>query len=236
MDDYTYLRNVGDDVILRKGERLVVCSKVDMDEWELGQKRKTAIFINGEYWFIIEKQYFATGEVRYLLEPWKDAMREIPRGIIKYNEKYVRDRNEFIKAKKLESWVYPFLSLASGLIGFLPSGAKAKIEAKFGLSARNATINSIFIELLLSLGSLFPIFMLMYVSKIDAYLQFIPASGRVGSTAAFVEVTIHFIVIVLILFIDIALRYSSYLREDVNPLGAFEWVWAWIWRRFKKLP
>jgi len=149
MENCAYPRNVGEDVILRKGERLVVCSKVDMDEWEIGEIRKTAIYINDESWFIVGKQFSASGEVRYLLEPWLDAMREIPGRVIRYDEEYVRARDEAEKKKRFESRIYPILYLMSGLIGFLPSGVKAKIEAKFGVSARNTTIISIFIELLL---------------------------------------------------------------------------------------
>jgi len=44
-----------------------------------------------------------------------------------------------------------------------------------------------------------------------------------------------FIALTLMLLVDVAMRYGSYLREEVNPLGAFEWVWAWIWRRRKNL-
>jgi len=228
MDDCAYPRNVGRDVILRKGEQLVVCSKMDMDEWEVGDMRKTAIYINDEYWFIIGKQFSSTGEVRYLLDPWHDAMREIPRRVIRYDENYVSARDEVEKARRLESSIYPILHILRGLIGFLPSGVKGKIEDKFGVSARGATIISIFIELLL--------FFVLCVWLIYAFGVFYASQqGRFIYAAAVIEALYKyipaFLLPPLILLIDIAMRYGSYLREEVNPLGAFEWVWAWIWRR-----
>jgi hypothetical protein len=33
-----------------------------------------------------------------------------------------------------------------------------------------------------------------------------------------------FIVLVPVLFVDLVMRYNSYMREDASPLGVFEWV------------
>jgi hypothetical protein len=45
MKSQLYPRQVGEDRILRHGEQLVVCSKVDMDGWRVQETRKTAIII-----------------------------------------------------------------------------------------------------------------------------------------------------------------------------------------------
>jgi len=140
----------------------------------------------------------------------------------------VKARDEAEKKRRLESRIYPILYLMSGLIGFLPSGVKAKIEAKFGVSARNATSISIFIELLLFFLS----GAILQISAFGAMYGF----GVSGSARMFVTFIPVFIVLTLMLLVDVAMRYGSYLREETNPLGAFEWVWAWIWRRRKNLP
>ena len=91
------------------------------------------------------------------------------------------------------------------LIGFLPSGTKARIETNFGVSARDATMISIVIELMLFFASTG---LWLLVSSITAFMVF-----------------------TTILFTDIVMRYDSYLRDERSPLGLFEWVW----RMLKKL-
>ena len=215
---------MGDDRILRNGEQLVVCSNADMDEWEVKDKRKTVIYINNEAWRLVGKQFFAKNEVRYLLEPWPDAMREIPGRVIRYDEKYIRSRDKALKKIRLESWTYPIFYVLSPLIGLLPSPVKSRIESNFGLSARDATFASLFIELLLIIVST-PLFVLITATAADRSQD----SNMVY--IAILNSVLHEIVLLLILIIDLAIRYSSYLRDDRSPLGAFEWIWSWIYRK-----
>lgn len=209
MGNQTYPWRVGDDRIVRIGEQLVVYSKVDMDEWQIQQNRKTAIYINDEVWCLVGKQYTAAKEVRYLLHPWPDLPMEIPGRNVKYDEEYVRTRNQAEKKKRIEAGVGPVLNHLRALIGFLPSRVKSRIENNFGVPSRNATLISIVIELLLFFA-------------LGAFLQiFTYGAMRQADLAAFVPV---FIVPVPVLFVDLVMRYNSYLREDASPLGLLEWV------------
>ncbi len=200
---------MGDDRIARRGEQLVVCSKVDMDEWQIQQNRKTAIYINDEVWCLVGKQYTAAKEVRYLLDPWPEPLREIPGRRIRYDEEYVNARTEAEKKRKLGAVASPVLYHFRALIGFLPSRVKSTIEVNFGVPARNATFISIIIELLL-----------FFV--LGAFLQiFTYGAMRQPELVVFIPV---FIVLGPVLFLDLVIRYNSYIREDASPLGVFEWV------------
>ena len=214
---------VGNDRLLRKGNQLVVCSKADMDEWEVRQTRKTAIYINDEAWCLVGKEFSSKKELRYLLDPWPDIIREIPGRVIRYDEEYVRTRDEAVKKMRLESGIYPVLYIMKPLIGFLPSRVKIKIEEVSGISARNATRISIFIELLLffSSGALLQIsaFGFMYGFHVSEYAR------------KFVSFIPGFIALTLVIFIDLVIRYGSYLREEYSPLGALEWLWSWTRRK-----
>jgi hypothetical protein len=176
-----------------------------MDEWQVQQLRKTAIYINDEAWCLVGKQYTATKEVRYLLEPWPDPLKEIPGRRIRYDEEYVRARNEAEKKRKIG----PILYHLRAFIGFLPSRVKTRIEADFGVPARNATFVSIIVELFLffMLGALLQIFT-FGAMRAPQLVIFIPP----------------FIVLVPVIFVDMVMRYHSYLREDASPWGLFEWV------------
>jgi len=208
---FSYPQRIGEDRILRKGKQLVVCSKVDMGEWKVREIRKTVIYINDEAWCLVAKQFSAKEEVRYILDPWPDIASEIPGRIIRYDEEYVSARDNAVKKMRLEARIGPFLYLMSPLIGFLPSRIKAKIEANFGVSARSATLASIIVELLLCF-----IWVGAFLQIFANLIMLIPGSAKL---------LLALIVSVLIVFIDLVMRYNSYLREDQSPLGMLEWVW-----------
>jgi len=206
---------IGNDRILRRGSQLVVCSKVDMDDWQVQQTRKTAIYINDEMWCLVEKRYAAPKEVRYLLEPWPDHLHQIPGRSIKYDEEYVIARNEAQRKRRIEAGVGPVLYHFRWLIGFLPSRLKSRIEADFGVPARNATLLSIILELLV-------FFLLGALLQVFVY-------GSMEHPLLVLNVPI-FIALVIPVIFDLLMRYHSYIRDDASPWGLFEWAISWIWR------
>ena len=228
MKNRVYPQRVGEDTIVRKGDRLVLYSKVDMEDWVVLHTRKTAIYINDEAWCLVGKQSSA-GEVCYILEPWPDVTSEVSGRVVRYSERYVRFRDEAVKQRRRENGIGAVLYYLRFLIGFLPSGVKAKIETAFGVPAKNATIISIFIELMsffvLGIWLLY-VFGMFYWSQSDRFVY------DYAVVEALIEYTPAFIVLPLILLIDVVMRYDSYLRSDHSPLGVFEWVW----RMFKKAP
>jgi len=189
-----------------------------MDEWDVRHNRKTVVYINDEAWCLVEKQFFGKKEVRYILDPWPGM--EIPGRMIRYGEEYVSNRDEALKRMRLESWLYPVLYVLKPLIGFLPSGVKAKIENVSGVSAREATMISILVEIFLFFAS--AIFGL--VISADG----VPAHNAIYWMGKIVFIQIVFL---LLLLIDMLARYGSYLRDEGRPLGLFEWTWSWIGRR-----
>jgi hypothetical protein len=204
---------VGDDRVVRRGKQLVVHSNVDMEEWQIQQTRKTAIYIHDEAWCLVEKQYAPANKVRYLLDPWPENLHQIPGRRIWYDEEYVRSRNEAQRKRRIEKGVGPVLYHLRAFIGLLPSRTKSRIEADFGVPARKATFLSIILELmaLFMLGAMLLIFVIG--AMIHPLLVFsIPI----------------FIVLVISISLDLIMRYHSYLRDDASPWGLFEWGVRWI--------
>ena len=209
MQNQTYPRTIGDDRVMRRGEQLIVCSKVDMDEWQIQQNRKTVIFINDEAWCLVGKQYTATKEVHYLLDPWPEHLYQIAGRRIRYDDEYVRARNEAEKKRKIEDGFGPILFHLRAITGFLPSRVKSSLEERFGVPARNSTFISIIVELFLFFA-------------LGAFLQICTyGSMRVPKLVVYIP---PLIVLVVTTFVDLVMRYDSYLREDASPLGVFEWV------------
>lgn len=202
-------RMIGDDRIMRRGAQLTIRSRVDMHEWQIQENRKTVIFINDEAWCLVGKQYTAAKEVHYILDPWPEHLYQIAGRRIRYDDEYVRARNEAEKKRKIEAVFGPVLFHLRGLIGFLPSRLKHCIEEKFGVPARNATFISIIVELFL-------FFVLGACLQIFTY-----GSMRLPELVVYVPMLI---LLVITTFVDLVLRYDSYIREDASPWGVFEWV------------
>lgn len=214
MKNQIYPRRFGEDRIIRQGEHLVICSKVDMDDWQIRGTRKTAILIDDEIWCLVGKQFSATNEIHYILEPYSDYLSQLPGRRIRYDEDYVRDRAEVDKKRKTEARSEPFLYPFRWFIGFLPSHRKAAIEKKYGLPARNATSGSITVEFVLCvlLGHFWWVSILFGPLVVPVYLT------------------------TVILLIDIVFRYGSYFREDASPYGFLEWFFVFLHRKLLHKP
>jgi len=218
MNGSSFPRKVGEDRILRRGDQLVVCSKADMDEWQIRENRKTAIFIDDEVWCLVEKQFTDDREVRYVLDPWPDYLRHIPGRKIRYDEAYVRICKELDSKRRIENRYGPLLSFLKWIIGFLPSRLKSFTEGKFGVPARNASFISIVIELHL-------FFLIGFMLLIFTFA---------GFHANSLWLSVPFLILcVIVLTPDLVMRYDSYIRGDASPLGLFEWYFLFLCRIFK---
>jgi hypothetical protein len=100
------------------------------------------------------------------------------------------------------------------LFGFLPSGIKSDIEAKFGISARSSTFFSIWLELVgfFLVGIITWVYVYEGLSAMAESLA--PSRGNLAFTIA----------VVVVLLVDVIFRYGSYLREDRSPYGFCEWL------------
>ena len=96
---------------------------------------------------------------------------------------------------------------------------KTFIEGKFGVPARNATFISIVVELYLffALGALLLIFTF--------------ASFHVRSIVFSIPSLIR---LVIILLLDLIMRYDSYIRGDASPLGFWEWFFRFLYHGISK--
>ena len=100
MKNPIYPRRIGEDRIIRRGDHLVICSKVYMDDWRIRGTRKTAILIDDEIWCLVGKQFSDTKEIHYILEPYPDYLSLLPGRGIRHDEDYVRDWAEVDKKRQ----------------------------------------------------------------------------------------------------------------------------------------
>jgi hypothetical protein len=206
----------GSDRVRRKGDRIEVHAAMEMHEWELREKRKTAILIGEEAWCLAGKE-ITPGGIRYILVPWPEYLHQIPGRRIRYDAAYVKARDEAAIRNQRRVILARVLTHFRIFIGFLPSPLKARIEETCGISARNATFISIMIELFLffAVGALAVVFDV--ASMFESALSCKPSMGFISPVTACVAIT-------LLLFLDVTVRYGSYWRQDQSPWGFCEWM------------
>jgi len=205
----------GTDRIVPRGDKLVVYSSVDMHDWQVRRYRRPAIIVDGVTYFVAKKEAGENKEVRYVLEPWPENFRDLAGRRIHYDEEYVRARDAARAEMRRRDLVYSLLLALKPLIGLMPSAAKLRIEAEFGISARSATFFSLWLEVCIFLG-------LGVLVSAFAYagMYALAASGTIVGP----YLLLGLIVVEAALLIDLIMRYSSYLQEDLSPCGFYEWI------------
>jgi hypothetical protein len=218
MDASHGVQNLGPDRVQHHGEQLIVQTGREMDDWVVRNYRKTTILFEGRRYYIARKEVLSPGRISYFLEQWPERSNEMPGKTIFYDLEYVQERDRTFLLEQRHAWqrylLLPFLPL----IGFLFSPTKQRIEDSYGISARTTTLFSIWAELVgfLSLG------VLAYAFAF-ANLYFL------GWSLSFFDVYFlaTYVIGSILLLVDVAMRYSSMLKEDLSPLGLFEWVFRW---------
>jgi len=214
----------GRDRVVQKGDHLLVYSRLDMPDWQVGRNRRTAVIVEDQTWFISEKRVLGRDGVRYTLEPGTALVSQIPGRMIRYDADYVRLRDEAIREAAWCRSMGMMLILLKPLIGLLPSGIKRHIEDRYGVSSRGATILSIWVELLALLAAgvcAWPATYAMLLMSAEAGEMTVPAMPLLLTSACVASVVIP----------DMVIRYGSYLREDLSPYGLLEWAFVFFRKR-----
>jgi hypothetical protein len=180
-----------------------------MPEWDIRQHRVTLIRFDGATWRVDSKT-MANGKVRYQLAPWVPADEYVIGREIEYGDAYVAARDRHRTSGRRSNRVTSLLRMISPLIGFLSARTKAELEARYGVDPVSTTFQSVFLELLVTIGSL-----VMAVIGIFAL-------GLSGSTAG-LSVKL-FLALAVVAAVDGSVRYGRILREERPPVGFLEWI------------
>jgi hypothetical protein len=170
---------------------------MEMPDFEVRQHRATVIRFENKTWRVASKTTNA-GKLHYELARWELADHERPGRQIDYSAEYVAARDQAAPKDRAQNRVTGFFRYVTPLIGFLPARTKARLEMTHGVDPVSATFQSVFLEALITLGSI---------------------------TLAVIGVTLRpAIVIAIVVAVDGSMRYSSILGEERPPPGFYEWM------------
>jgi hypothetical protein len=196
-------KHVGSDLVLSKGDRLLVRSASDMPLWRPSRHRRVAILFEGGRYTVTGRQRTAEGLWEYQLEPYPDVIHELPSATIEYGEAYVWERDEVSVAVARRERRSGLLHFLSPLLGFLPSSVKLNLQDHYGLDPRSMTQQSLAVE-----------WALMLVSMTSS------AIGRLVLGRAHTLVLILFV----LLLIDLIVRRHATSLDSMEQFGFFEWL------------
>ncbi len=140
-------RAFGSDRIVRKGGQILVYTGSEMPDWQVRIYRRIAVVLDDRVYFVAQKEDIDRRTIRYTLEPWPETLHDLPGRTIHYSEEYVRQRDRSRSNAIRREAMFHSLRLFKPLIGFLPSSVKYRIEVRYGISARGATVSSLWLEL-----------------------------------------------------------------------------------------
>lgn len=207
---------VGPDLVLYFGEKIVVCAAKEMPEWESLESSRPAIEFEDQRYYLSRKlRGDEDRPIRYELAPWPAFASARPKVVIVYDEDYVALRDgAFKKIRPADGqrtgwrFLYP-------LLGFFPASFKEHVLEPHG-------INPLRVSLITCLFAY-----VFFVAEVVCLIFF-----TFGVFQKFVGplIWLDYLAVVLLPF-DSAVRFYQILNRERYPDGFFEWLPKFLQRR-----
>jgi hypothetical protein len=200
---------IGPDMVLFFGEKIVVCAVKEMPEWESRESARPAIQFDGRRYYLSRKLLGDEDRpVRYELAPWPDFAGIRPKTVIEYDEDYVALRDGAFKK------IHPVSGRKTGwrflypLLGFFPASFKEHVLEPHGINPLRVSLVTSLCAWLLFVGELLSLFFLQR-----------------GIFQHFADVFIwgDYLAVVVLPF-DSAVRVYQTFTGERYPDGFYEWL------------
>ena len=200
---------VGPDVVLYFGEKVVVCAAKEMPEWESRESSRPAIEFEGKRYYLSRKlRGDEERPIRYELAPWPDFGGIRPKNVIVYDEDYVALRDEAFKKIKPVSGHKTAWRLVYPLLGFFPARFKEDVLEPNGINPLRVSLITCCCAYLFFIGELVSLFFLGH---------------GIGQRVAAPLVWGDYLAVLLLPF-DSGVRFYQIVNSVRYPDGFFEWL------------
>jgi hypothetical protein len=222
---------VGPDLVTVTDREVIIDATHEMPDWQVRGFTRAPIYFRDKKYFLRQQE---AGQrpyaVRYILDPWPEGYTQAVRSFFTYDEEAVAQREAGVKSGHIDDIGRAVLIIFYPLLGMLWSGTKEKL-VRFGFVPRTITGVSIFVS-----------FGLFLLQGVFAKLQIMTSlrTGKIvigGMIRAFygedylnlglfdVRVLWLDVVVLVVVFLDVLIRYSQHLRGDEeSPWGFAEWL------------
>lgn len=196
---------IGTDKVRLVDGKLVIQSHCDMIDWRATKYRKTLVIFNERTYFLARKSKLEDGSFQYRLEQLLEDYHDLPARTIVYDEEYVRERDALHKEVRKRRKIWMVLVFMQPLLGFLPFSMKDWLQDRYNLDPVSMTSYSLFLEYLF----------VALASSLYVIHLFTLALGRWFGYAP---------AVIILVLIDIIIRYHDVLAETNRPFGFYEWI------------
>ena len=200
---------IGPDMALYFGEKVVICAAKEMPEWESRESVRPAIEFEGRRYYLSRKlRGDEERPIRYELAPWPDFGGIRPRSVIVYDEDYVALRDgAFKKIKPLSGHRTPW-RYAYPLLGFFSARFKEEVLEPNGINPLRVSLITCSGAYLFFIGELISLFFLGH--------------GLCQKVAG-IFVWLDYLALLLLPF-DSGVRFYQIVNGVRYPDGFFEWL------------
>jgi hypothetical protein len=232
---------IGPDVVTISGDRVTIDAKHAMPDWQVREFSPMPIYFRDKKYLLVRKtQGQKPFAMRYILEPWREGT---PPGNVtfSYDAETVAEREGSVRGGNVDDagraaliFLYPFL-------GLLWSGTKERLR-RFGFDARGITGVSIFVVFGLVLLDLVFAKTLIFRSLkagdvvIGGMLRAFSGMDAITLGPIVIQMLWLDIVLLVLLFTDMLVRYSHHLRDEEPYWGFCEWIKCLAPRKKAKAP
>ena len=200
---------VGPDLVLYFGEKIVVCAIKEMPEWESRESSRPAIEFEDKRYYVSRKlRGDEDRPVRYELAPWPNFGGIRPKFTIVYDEDYVALRDGAFKKIKPATGHKTHWRLLYPLLGFFPASFKEEVLEPHGINPLRISLITCICAYVFFLAELISLFFFSY-----------GICQRILGPLIWVD----FLAVILLPF-DSAVRFYQVINRERYPDGFFEWL------------
>jgi len=209
--------SVGSDRVCIYEDRVII-EAAEMMDWPAREFARVPVYFEGRKFLVHSSGPAIPPYVRkYELVPWPVEQHEASNRAVFYDEDYVAARDAAAREQRKFTRLYYLLLPLYPCLGWCWSGIKSGALWRWGFEPRSITSASLFLTLCLLLAE-------------GTAIGWLAGGFLVWMTGDWNYRTAD-VLIAVILFLDLIVRYDQLLRSDSADLWGFG---EWLWRRRKR--
>jgi hypothetical protein len=221
---------IGPDRVTIQGSEVVIQAKHRMPDWTVREINPEPIYFQENKFYLIQTRKGQGGyEVAYVLHPWPRDLSSTAKRFFSYDAEAVAERESGIRGGYLEMVTRALLTPFYPFLGFFWSGAQ-RWFSRFGFEPHSISGISIFMVF----GMIFTqgIFAIVTINgsiksgklMIGGFIR--AMSGRSDLQFGSFSLPIAWLdcLLMALLFVDLSMRYTYYMREHDWCGGFLEWL------------
>jgi hypothetical protein len=221
---------VGGDRVTISDQETVIEVRHPLPDWDVREINHVPVYVEDRKYYLVEKRKAELPyAIRYLLKPWPEYQGTNATNFLSFDTEVLRDRDARLREDRLQELGRAFLLPFYPLLGMLWSGTQNRLT-RFGFLPHAMSGFSIFTIFSLVFGqAVFAVIMLntsLRTGKvmIGGFLRAIAPGDYMQLGPVAIPITVLDISLLVMLLVDVIVRYSQYLRDDQWCGGFLEWL------------